>query len=204
MSLHIILFNHEHLFVAADKRVSKLEDLSFVNDGAEKVHVVNEKLLFSGGTVHEMHELLSAELSKISHLPVETILKRAKAFNRNYQTEDGAIHGTPLYLCGVNDSNQIFIWFSSPCGEEKTLFPRPEEGVGYQIFGMGDASERQDSVKTNTIQEVARMLNFKMKYTSDALEILKESIGYASFIDPVVSPTFDFFHLQINKTNYGN
>lgn len=199
MSLHVIGFTCEYVFIAADKRVSKSADLSFVNDEAVKVHRVRDNIYFNGGCAMPQSEAYNKVMDSYKHLPATQLIEIVRSFDRRFKTIHEE-HITSMYLTGFDENNNFFMWIGLPGSDKEELICNiPNNVFGWKIFGMTDGKRFGQDNKINTIVEVDKYLKSRLSSQPDKIAIIQDCITYGASIDKVVSPTYDTWYFKRNN-----
>ena len=199
MSLHVIGYTSEYVFIAADKRVSNSADLSFVDDEAVKVYKVKDNIYFDAGCAMSHNEAAIKVIESYKHLPATQLIEVVRKLDRRFKTIHGD-HITSMYLTGFDENNNFFMWIGLPgSNEEELICNVPNNGFGWQIFGMTDGKSYGNEKQINTIVEVDRYLKSRLSSQFDRRELIQDCITYGALIDKVVSPTYDTWYFNRNN-----
>jgi hypothetical protein len=189
MSLHIIVLDTDKrkIFAITDKRLghgycqfNRMVGWRRVHDNEEKIKTITKELYFIGGTVADMDDSFYNDILTVKHKKPSEIIDFAIKIDRENRPQFWKDKFNVAMIFGVYDDGRLFIWSGLRDGKQYIQFLKDKT-----LIDMAGGIN-------NTLDRASEFMFNLMKENKDYVSILPKTVAYASSIDMVISPTYDF------------
>jgi hypothetical protein len=185
----------KRLFAIADKRMGrgvcnragKMLHWEHVHDNCLKLQPVTDTVFMYGGCISDMSDEFYAKLLTQKHLKPSKLLAFAESIDREVKPMFWKHTFNEMFICGVYDDGQLFIWTGKSDGSNDLTFSNERT----TILDMGGG------LNPDTSDLALHMFGKQLLANPGNYELsMKRTLLYAASIDKAISPTYDFIMLE--------